>query len=58
MQEYKTGFGNNNELWLGLDKMAELTAEGTWEMAIEVKDWTGKIMTASYSNFKVGSSPR
>merc|ERR1712106_543523 len=58
LAEYESGFEDNGELWLGLEKIAEMTASGTWEMEVEVMDWSGRRKRASYDDFKVGASPR
>merc|ERR1711892_896145 len=58
LAEYEAGFEDNGELWLGLEKIAEKTASGTWEMEVEVMDWSGRRKRASYDDFKVGASPR
>merc|ERR1712106_654985 len=42
LAEYESGFEDNGELWLGLEKIAEMTASGTWEMEVEVMDWSGR----------------
>jgi len=58
MAEYEAGFEDNGEIWLGLGKLAEMTGSGTWELDVEVVDWTGGRKGAHYGHFKVGPGPR
>ena len=57
-EEYKRGFGANGELWLGLDKMHQLTMTGIWSLEVHLTDWNGNKEIARYSNFRVGPGPR
>jgi len=55
--EYERGFGDvKKEFWLGLTKMAELTATGRWELQVLLTDYSGQTYTALYSDFSVGDS--
>merc|ERR1719436_1408668 len=55
--EYARGFGDpNKEFWLGLTKMAELTATGQWELEVVLTAYNGTTYTALYSDFSVGDS--
>merc|ERR1712142_561935 len=55
--EYERGFGDiDQEFWLGLTKMAELTATGRWELEVVLTDYSGQNYTALYSDFSVGDS--
>jgi len=58
LDEYEAGFESNGELWLGLEEIAEMTGSGTWELEVDVMNWSGGRQMASYGNFKVGQSPR
>ena len=58
LAEYEAGFEANGELWLGLEKIAEMTASGTWELEVDVLDWSGRMKRATYGDFKVGTAPR
>ncbi|XP_072262040.1 fibrinogen beta chain [Pyxicephalus adspersus] len=62
---YKNGFGNiardggkgicdsPGELWLGNDKISQITNLGPTEALIEMKDWNGQKVTAQYTAFTV-----
>ena len=58
MAEYADGFESDGELWLGLEKIAEMTESGTWELVVDLMDWSGTMKKATYGDFKVGSGPR
>ena len=58
MAEYVAGFADNGELWLGLEEIANMTESGTWEMEVDLVDWSGGVYKASYKDFKVGLPPR
>ena len=60
--EYQEGFTSNEELWVGLNVMADITAFHTWELWIELTTWgnqfyPAKKLNAFYKKFKVGSGP-
>ena len=60
--EYQEGFSSQGELWLGLDKLAQLTGEHSWQLWVELTTWgTGLLqpqkLSAFYSSFKVGQGP-
>ena len=58
-EEYRRGFAANCELWLGLDKIHELTKTGLWELMIEGTNWkTGQKYTQRYASFRIGPFPR
>ncbi|KAM5194326.1 fibrinogen beta chain [Mantella aurantiaca] len=62
---YKTGFGNTasdggkgicdmpGELWLGNEKISQLTNLGPTETLIEMEDWNGQKVSAQYTSFTV-----
>ena len=56
--DYRRGFGANGELWLGLDKMHQLTRTGRWSLEVHLTDWQGNRKVAKYEFFKVGPPPR
>jgi len=58
MEEYAAGFEANGESWLGLERIAEMTGSGTWELEVNLKDWSGRVKRVSYADFKVGAAPR
>jgi ficolin len=59
MEEYKKGFGEKTwDYWVGLENLASMTAEGTWEMKILLVPYGGENFTATYHRFKVGEGPR
>ncbi|XP_030048091.1 fibrinogen beta chain, partial [Microcaecilia unicolor] len=62
---YKNGFGNiatdggkricdmPGELWLGNDKISQLTKMGATEVLFEMQDWNGNKVSTQYSGFTV-----
>ena len=58
MAEYVAGFADNGESWLGLEELARMTQSGTWELEVSLEDWSGRMMKATYGEFKVGEAPR
>ena len=58
-EEYRQGFSGDGELWLGLEKMHELTSKGRWEIQFDLMQRKGyKIVTARFSEFRIGPGPR
>ncbi|CAG0883474.1 unnamed protein product [Darwinula stevensoni] len=54
--DYKHGFGNlGGEFWLGLEKIHLLTSQEVCELRIELEDFDGVKVVASYEAFAVGS---
>uniref|UniRef100_K1QUP3 Ficolin-1 n=1 Tax=Magallana gigas TaxID=29159 RepID=K1QUP3_MAGGI len=54
--EYKNGFGNvSSEFWLGNDKIHHLLAQGTYEMRMDMKDFSNEEHHVKYSSFYVGN---
>ncbi|XP_049548205.1 angiopoietin-4-like [Anopheles darlingi] len=54
--QYRDGFGElNNEFWLGLEYMHQLTTARTYELMVEMKDFSGDYGYASYNAFQIGS---
>ena len=56
--EFRNGFGANGELWLGLEKIHQLTLAGRWIMEVHLTDWNGHKKFARYNSFKLGPGPR
>ncbi|XP_078498160.1 ficolin-1-like isoform X2 [Lissotriton helveticus] len=53
---YKRGFGNQlTEFWLGNDNLHNLTANGNYELRIDLEDFDRIKYFAQYSAFKIGS---
>ncbi|CAH1238478.1 ANGPTL1 [Branchiostoma lanceolatum] len=53
--DYKYGFGSaNGEYWLGLQNMYLVTAQNTYELHVELEDWSNNTRYAKYSSFRVG----
>ncbi|XP_071943682.1 angiopoietin-related protein 2-like [Antedon mediterranea] len=52
--EYKEGFGNvNTEFWLGNEQINRLTADGSFELLIEMTDHLDDMKFARYSHFRI-----
>ncbi|XP_019636875.1 PREDICTED: microfibril-associated glycoprotein 4-like [Branchiostoma belcheri] len=52
---YQNGFGDSSgEYWLGLETIYRITAQNTYELYIELEDWSGNVKFARYSSFSVG----
>ncbi|XP_071954586.1 uncharacterized protein [Antedon mediterranea] len=55
-KEYKEGFGNvNTEFWLGNEQINRLTADGNFELMVEMTDHLNVTKFAKYSQFHVGT---
>ncbi|XP_066293706.1 fibrinogen-like protein 1 [Branchiostoma lanceolatum] len=53
-QAYKTGFGDlRGEFWLGNDNLNHLTAQGGYELRVDLEDFEGNSSFAKYSTFRV-----
>ncbi|EDS41777.1 conserved hypothetical protein [Culex quinquefasciatus] len=53
---YRNGFGDvGGEFWLGLEKIYQLTKEGTWELIVELRDFHDNYKYARYSEFALGN---
>ena len=60
--EYQEGFSSQGELWVGLDKLAQLTGDHSWQLWVELTMWGNGLLqpqklSAFYSSFKVGQGP-
>ncbi|VDI12959.1 Hypothetical predicted protein, partial [Mytilus galloprovincialis] len=55
--DYENGFGSTKgEFWLGNKNIAQLTAEGSHELRIDLEDWDGNKRFAVYKHFKIGDA--
>ncbi|KAM8962462.1 microfibril-associated glycoprotein 4-like [Pelodytes ibericus] len=53
-QDYSKGFGNaNGEYWLGLQNIYRLTMQRAYELRVELEDFEGHGVYASYLNFSL-----
>ncbi|XP_056003707.1 ficolin-1-like [Ostrea edulis] len=54
--EYKDGFGNlTSEFWLGNDKLHYLLSQGSYELRMDMSDFSNQIRYVKYSSFSVGN---
>ncbi|KAL9702711.1 hypothetical protein quinque_006229 [Culex quinquefasciatus] len=55
-EDYRDGFGIlGGESWLGLEQLHRLTARDSHELLVEVRNSSGSVLYAHYSEFRVGS---
>ena len=53
---YKVGFGNNNdEFWLGNDKLHAITNQRIYQLRIDLRDKRGSNYYALYNLFRVSN---
>jgi len=52
--EYQEVFSANGEVWIGLDKLHQLTSAGSYSLEITMTDYDGKKYKAVYEQFEVG----
>eukprot|EP00092_Neocalanus_flemingeri_P074046 GFUD01091508.1.p1 GENE.GFUD01091508.1~~GFUD01091508.1.p1 ORF type:complete len:285 (+),score=59.73 GFUD01091508.1:56-910(+) len=56
---YETGFGQtDDEYWIGLRKLANLTNNRKWELRVNFVTWSGERFFATFHAFQVGPAPR
>ncbi|KAK3545902.1 hypothetical protein QTP70_016587 [Hemibagrus guttatus] len=54
--EYRTGFGNlEDEFWLGLENLHKITAQGRYELRIDMRNGQDAVY-ANYDRFSIGDS--
>ena len=52
--DYRDGFGDlNSEFWLGNEAIHQLTAGGNNVLNIKLMDWTGNLVYAEYTGFRL-----
>lgn len=55
-EAYRKGFGvvgSASSFWLGLEKIHQITSDGDYELAVELRDENGTYGYALHSNFKI-----
>ncbi|CAL1579690.1 unnamed protein product [Knipowitschia caucasica] len=54
--DYRAGFGNlEDEFWLGLDNIQKISAQGRYELRIDMKDGQESVF-ANYDKFSIGDA--
>ena len=56
--DYKEGFKNNGEMWLGLRNIRSLVQDGYTEMEMRFGDWDGTQYIRYYNDFYLDDAPR
>lgn len=54
-QEYKDGFGDKINFWIGLENIHRLSSQGNFELRVDMKRSSNRIAAAKYQIFAVGS---
>lgn len=53
-REYSTGFGSlRGDFWIGLETISKLTKQRTYELLIELTDWSDQFFIAKYDQFQI-----
>ncbi|EDS41655.1 conserved hypothetical protein [Culex quinquefasciatus] len=53
--DYRDGFGViGEEFWLGLEAIHQITKRGTYELMVELEDFSGNYKYARYTEFQLG----
>ncbi|XP_078703459.1 angiopoietin-related protein 1-like [Branchiostoma floridae x Branchiostoma belcheri] len=54
--DYRYGFGSaSGEYWVGLQNMYRITDQNSYELYVELVDWSDNVRYAKYSSFRVGA---
>ncbi|XP_033645294.1 ficolin-1-A-like [Asterias rubens] len=52
--EYREGFGSfDSEFWLGNDILHRMTAQGEYELRVDLSDWENNMADALYDSFSI-----
>ena len=47
----------SGEVWLGLEKLHQLTSARDYQLQVNMRDWDGRLYVAVYDQFEVFDNP-
>jgi hypothetical protein len=55
--DYQKGFGSlHSDFWIGLEPIYQLTHANSYQLLIELTDWSDNFYTAHYDSFQIGNA--